>query len=322
MHNARLYLSALTSISLLTALTACSSGSNGADSTSAAGSSGASRASSSSSVPGPMPLNEVQADPAVQKLVPAATKNKGTLTVAMDLHYPPTSFLAKDNSTPIGWNVDFARLIGKIMGLKVEIKNVGFDTIIPGIAANRFDFTATNMSATPERLKVLDMIGYWTDGSSLLVSKGNPEHLKPSSPSVCGHRIAVTKGTTQQQKYLPRLNKQCKKNGKEPADAVTLPNLQAALNQLHSKRVDGVFYDTPQLAWAAKQQPDLFTMVQPQYDKLNGTDVVCVGLKKDSPLTPAVKAAVQKAMAGKYYTKALNRWGLGSGAIKTATVVK
>lgn len=322
MHNVRFTLTALTSASLLAALTACGSGGGSAGSPSAAAPAKTSGQASSASVPGPMPLTGVKADPDVQKLLPASVKKKGTLTVAMDLHYPPTSFLATDNKTAIGWNPDFARLVGKIMGLKVEIKNVGFDTIIPGIQAGRYDFTATNMSATPDRLKVLDMIGYWTDGSSLLVSKGNPDHLKASSPSICGHRIAVSKGTTQQQKYLPQLNKECKNAGKKPADAVALPNLDAALTQLHSHRIDGVFYDTPQLAWAATQQPDLFTLVEPQYDKINGTDVVCVGLKKDSALTPAMKAAIQKAMDSPYYKKALNRWGLGAGAIKTATVAK
>ena len=46
--------------------------------------------------------------------------------MAADLHYPPTSFLAEDNKTPIGYNVDIAQLLGKKMGLKVKIKNVSF----------------------------------------------------------------------------------------------------------------------------------------------------------------------------------------------------
>ena len=52
--------------------------------------------------------------------------------MAADLHYPPTSFLAEDNKTPIGYNVEIAQLLGKKMGLKVKIKNVSFDSVIPG----------------------------------------------------------------------------------------------------------------------------------------------------------------------------------------------
>ena len=55
--------------------------------------------------------------------------------MAADLHYPPTSFLAEDNKTPIGYNVDIATLLGETLGLEVEVKNVTWDGVIPGIAA-------------------------------------------------------------------------------------------------------------------------------------------------------------------------------------------
>ncbi|BAS18487.1 L-cystine-binding protein TcyA (plasmid) [Arthrobacter sp. Hiyo8] len=88
----------------------------------------------------------VQPDPAAVKLLPQSYKDKGELTVAMDLHYPPTTFLAADNKTPIGLNPDIARLLAAKLGLKVEFGNVVFDTIIPGIQGDRYDFTATTMS--------------------------------------------------------------------------------------------------------------------------------------------------------------------------------
>ena len=94
----------------------------------------------------------VEPDPAAVALLPADIKEAGVITMAADLHYPPTSFLAQDNKTPIGYNVDIATLLGKKLGLEVEVKNVTWDNVIPGIAAGRYDFTATNMTPTPERL--------------------------------------------------------------------------------------------------------------------------------------------------------------------------
>src|SRR5437868_2249325 len=75
----------------------------------------------------------VQPDPAAVALLPAAVKDKGTLVVAEDLTSPPTTFMASDNKTPIGFNPDMARLIAKKLGLTLEIKNVKFDVIIPGL---------------------------------------------------------------------------------------------------------------------------------------------------------------------------------------------
>ena len=268
-------------------------------------------------------VSEVQADPAAVALLPAAIKERGTLTMAADLHYPPTSFLDTDNKTPIGYNVDIATLLAKTLGLKLEIKNVSFDGVIPGIAAGRYDFTATNMSPTPERLKVLDMITYWAAGSSLVTSKGNPLKLSMSDQAtLCGRKIAVVTGSTQAEKYLPQISGDCVAQGKPAVDAVVLPNVQGALTQLASKRIEGVFNDTSQLAWAAKQQPQAFELFPQQYKKKVGNSIVALGVAKNSPLAPALHAAMESLMAGPAYKAALDKWGLGTGAIPTSELLK
>ncbi len=264
----------------------------------------------------------VKPDPEAVKLLPADLQEGGTITMAADLHYPPTSFLDKDNKTPIGYNVDIATLLGQTLGLEVEVKNVTWDGVIPGIAANRYDFTATNMTPTPERLEVLDMITYWEAGSSLIVATGNPEDLSLADQSLCGKKISVMTGSTQAETYLPEISQTCEANGEDAVEAVVLPNVQGALTQLASKRIDGVFSDTSQLAWAEKQQPQAFELLEPQYQKREGNDVVALGLAKDSPLTPALHAAMQSLMDGGAYQAALDRWGLGAGAIPTSQVLK
>jgi polar amino acid transport system substrate-binding protein len=258
----------------------------------------------------------VQPDEAAVKLLPQSYKDKGELTVAMDLHYPPTTFLADDNSTPIGLNPDMARLIAKKLGLKLKFENTAFDTIIPGLDGGRYDFTATTMSPSAERLKVLDMIDYFNGGISVAVSTGNP--LNISNDDMCGRSIAVTKGSNAQLKHLPNVSEwTCTSKGKPAINGVTLPNIQEALTQLASKRIDGVFYDTVSLVWAERQQPNTFTILTPQVDT-RSDHVVAIGLKKGSPLTPALQKAVQSVLDSAEYKKSLANWGLESGAITEA----
>lgn len=260
----------------------------------------------------------VEPDAAAVALLPGDIKEAGVITMAADLHYPPTSFLANDNKTPIGYNVDIATLLGRKLGLEVDIKNVTWDNVIPGIASGRYDFTATNMSPTPERLEVLDMVTYWAAGSSLIVGKGNPLDLSLADESICGKKIAVMTGSTQQQDHLPAISADCEAAGQEPVDPVALGNVEGALTQLVAGRIDGVFSDTSQLAWAAKQQPQSFELLSPQYQKEEGDDIVALGLAKDSPLTPALHAAMQSLMDSSAYPATLDRWGLGAGAIPTS----
>lgn len=258
----------------------------------------------------------VQPDEAGVKLLPQSYKDKGELTVAMDLHYPPTTFLADDNSTPIGLNPDMARLIAKKLGLKLKFENTAFDTIIPGLDGGRYDFTATTMSPSAERLKVLDMIDYFNGGVSVAVSTGNP--LNISNDDMCGRSIAVTKGSNAQLKHLPNVSEwTCTSKGKPAINGVTLPNIQEALTQLASKRIDGVFYDTVSLVWAETQQPNTFTILTPQVDT-RSDHVVAIALKKGSPLTPALQKAVQSVLDSAEYKKSLANWGLESGAITEA----
>jgi polar amino acid transport system substrate-binding protein len=258
----------------------------------------------------------VQPDPAAVALLPASYKDKGELSVAMDLHYPPTTFLADDNKTPIGLNPDIARLVAKKLGLELDFVNTTFDTIIPGIEGGRYDFTATSMSPTAERLKVLDMIDYFNGGLSVAVAAGNPKGL--SSDDMCGKNIAVTKGSNAQLKHLPNVSEwTCTSQGKPAINGITLPNVQEALTQLASKRVDGVFYDTPALVWAETQQPNAIEVLSPQVDTRT-EHIVTVALKKGSPLTPAVQAAVQSILDSPEYQKSLATWGLTDGAITDA----
>lgn len=264
----------------------------------------------------------VEADPAAEKLVPDDVKDAGEITVAMDLSYPPTSFQSEDDKSPVGYNVDVANLIGAKLGLDVNIKDVSFETIIPGLQGGRYDFTTTNMTPTPERLKVLDMITYWEAGSSLVTPTDNPEGFSFEDPStLCGHTVAVMTGTTQAEIYLPAISKACKTDGEDEVKAVTLPNVQEALTQMASGRVEAVFYDTSSLAWAAKQQPDQFELLQPQYEKETGNDIVAIGLDNGAPMTEPIHAAVQSMMADGTLQEALDRWGLGAGAIDTSKVL-
>lgn len=257
----------------------------------------------------------VQPDAAAVALLPQSYKDKGELTVAMDLHYPPTTFLAEDNQTPIGLNPDVARLVAKKLDLKLKFVDTKFDTIVPGLDGGRYDFTATTMSKTEERLKVLDMIDYFKAGTSVAAAAGNP--LKLTVETLCGKNIAVTQGSTGQLKRLPALNEQtCTSKGQPAINAVTLPNVQEALTQLHSKRIDGVLYDTTSLGWAEKQQPGSFTIIGRV--NVGNSDLTAIGLKKGSELTPAMQKAIQSVLETPEYKKSLETWGLESGAITDA----
>jgi polar amino acid transport system substrate-binding protein len=255
----------------------------------------------------------VAVDENARALLPQSVKDKGTLTVAIELKSAPSSFLAEDGRTPTGFNPDLSRLIAKKLGLQLEIVDVGFDTIIPALQGNRYDMTVSSMSATAERVAAVDMISYLKLGSSIVVAKGNPDGY--AVDNLCGRQVVVTKGSIQATKRLPEVSKsQCEDHGKPAIEGIILPSVQDAMTQLSSGRVKAVYYDTTSVLWAATQQPDRFEVLTPQVNE----SVVAVALPKGGELTPAVQAAIQSILPSPEYQEWLQRWGLDGLGITEA----
>jgi len=85
--------------------------------------------------------------------VPTATKSKGTLIVASDAHYPPDEFIGSDGRTVVGMDPDLASALAGVMGLKVKVVNKPLSTIIPGVAAGRYDLGMSSITDTRGREK-------------------------------------------------------------------------------------------------------------------------------------------------------------------------
>ncbi|GAA4629524.1 ABC transporter substrate-binding protein [Actinoallomurus vinaceus] len=245
----------------------------------------------------------VTKDDAAAAKLPARIKSAGKLVVVMNVSSPPTKFYATDNKTIIGLNPDLARALGRVLGVQTQIQDVQLDGIIPGLSAKHFDFAISSMSATPERLKALDMVRYGAWGTSLAVAKGNPAKL--TVDGLCGHKIAVQQGSIQEAVRLPGLSKACQTGGKPAVQPVVLPSQTDALMQLGSGRVDGVLADTPVLAYAAVQTPDKFQLVS----EMNRSPVA-IGLPKGSDLTPALQAGLGALMKSGTYQAIFDKWGL------------
>jgi len=106
------------------------------------------------------------ASPAIAAQVPATIKAKGTLNVATEAQYAPNEFIAPDGHTIIGMDADLITAIARVMGLKVNLINSNFETIIPGLAAGRYDLGVSSFTDTKEREKVVDFVDYFQAGIS------------------------------------------------------------------------------------------------------------------------------------------------------------
>ncbi len=274
--------------------------------------SSSSSSSGGSSTTGSTPA--ASANSAVVALVPAATKSKGTLTVAADASYAPNEFIATDGHTVIGMDADLAKALGATMGLKVNVVNATFDSIIPGLTAGKYDMGASSFTDTKAREKTVDFVDYFSAGTSFY-TKASGGTTVNGLADLCGLTVAVEKGTTQKDDATAQGAK-CTKAGKQGVTVLVFPDQNGANLALSSGRAQLVMADSPVAAYAVKKSGGQFKLVGTTY----GTAPYGIALPKSPGLSKATLAALKALMANGQYTAILTKWGVQGGAITTPVI--
>lgn len=252
-----------------------------------------------------------KADPAVAKLLPAAIKSKGTVKVATDPTYPPAEFIDKDGKTIVGLDIDLVNAIAAKMGVKADVVRSTFDAIIPGLAAKKFDMAAAFHNDTKERQKVVDFADYVRAGSAMYVKASGGPPINTLA-DLCGKKVAVLKGSTQQDDATSQ-SKKCVAAGKPAVTALVFPDQNGANLAISSGRAAVGLADTPVAAYIVKQAGGQFKLSGDQYAvALHG-----MAFPKGSQLTQAVLAGMKAIIADGTYQKVLAKWGASNIALDT-----
>jgi polar amino acid transport system substrate-binding protein len=287
---------ALVALALTLAAAGCGSSDN--SSTSTSGGASTSKAAGATA-----------ADSKVAGEVPAAVKSKGTLTVAADASYPPNEFIGKDGKTVEGMDADLAQALAGVLGLKANVVNATFDGIIPGLAAKKYDLGMSSFTDTKEREATVDFVTYFSAGTSFYVkAQGGP--TINSLATLCGHKVAAEKGTTQADDATAQSRK-CTANGKPGVTVSVFPDQNGANLALSSGRADVGMADSPVAEYQVKQSNGQFKLTGQPY----GTAPYGIAIPKGNGMAKPVLDALKVLMATGKYKAILAKWGIQQGAI-------
>lgn len=253
-------------------------------------------------------------DQAAAALVPANVKQAGQLKVATGSGYPPFEFYGADNKTLNGVDPEIMQAVGATLGLQVAFSDLKFDAVIPGLQSKRYDVAAIAMSITPVRNKAVDFVSYFKGGTTLIVKAGNPSKL--TLDTLCGHKLAVQKGTVYADDYVPEFNKACTDAGNKEISVDVYPDQPQATLALSSGRAEASMSDYGPLAYVAQQAKGQFEVLQENYKP----SLYGLALPKGSPLAPAIQAGLKKIVADGSYAKILAKWQVQAGAISDPTI--
>jgi polar amino acid transport system substrate-binding protein len=237
---------------------------------------------------------------------PPAIKSAGQIVYCSDISYPPEESFAAGNK-PIGSDIDIGTGVAKLMGVKATFKNTTFDSIIPALITKKCDAIISGMNDTASRRKQVDFVDYLKVGQSLMVKKGNPEHISGLA-SLAGKRVSVESGTTNRD-FLATASKALVKSGKKAISIVTFPKDTDAASALKTGRVDAYFGDSPVAVYYANRDHSFQVAGSPITPIAIG-----IAIRKGDPLKPAVQKALSQLYANGTMKKIVAKWGM-TGAV-------
>lgn len=246
--------------------------------------------------------------------LPPAVQSKPMLVVATDATVGKPYAWVESDSSIRGFVVDMAEALGYVLGLKVEIVNTPFDSMIPSLQAGRADFLISDMLDTRKRENVVDFVDYLVDGSSILVAADSK--LKDLTlDQMCGLTVGAIRGSVEQG-YLEKQGAQCKTAGKSALIANVYQGNDQMLLALISGRVDAIMGASAQLAYMAEVSHGKAKQGGPPV----GVAVDGIGVSKGNDLGPVMQQALQKLMDSGVYGKILTSYGMQSNGVPSATL--
>jgi polar amino acid transport system substrate-binding protein len=243
--------------------------------------------------------------------VPQDVKSSG-ITVATSPNNPPMTYVAEDNHTLVGFDLDMAHAIGKVLDVETESQEASLDSIIPGLAANRYTMAMSSLGVTAERQKTVDFVSYYQGGQGFLATKKSDFKVEKLE-DLCGKRVAVGAGSVQQTTLADSAGI-CKAAGLEDYVVQPYPDNNQSVLAITSDRVDVMYASISIVGYSAKQNENL--RVAGVYKRAT----VGIALPKNSPMTPVAQAAVQHLIDDGTYAQILKKWGLEDNALTKAEI--
>jgi polar amino acid transport system substrate-binding protein len=254
-------------------------------------------------------VSTIKKDDELAKLAASAkTVKDGELSVGMELSYAPAEFYAEDGKTPVGFDVDLSKALAAVFGLKENAVSSTFDSIIPSVGS-KYDIGISSFTVTKERMEAVDFVTYFKAGSTFVVQKGNPNKVDTSD--LCGLKIAVQTGTTQEEE-VNKGAEQCKADNKLDIQILSNKLQTDVTTNVVTGKADVFYADSPVAGYAiAQTDGELETL-----GKTEGIAPEGIVVKKgDQQMDEALQKALQKLIDDGTYMKILKYWGVQDGAI-------
>ncbi len=234
------------------------------------------------------------------KLAPPTIIKPGTLIMSINPTLPPLQFVDEKGELK-GMRVELANECCKRLGLAPEYIRTEFATMIPGLAAKRWDMINTGIFWTEERSKLMYMIPVEQAAISFLAAKGNPLGFK-TVDDLAGRRIAVELGGIEERRTR-EVAEMLQKKGLKPVSVLTFNNFAEAFQALRAGQADAAT-SIDATAMFMQNRGDFTRAISGVFPQ-----IACFAVA-NKPLADAIVGALNEMMKDGSYAKLLDQYGV------------
>jgi polar amino acid transport system substrate-binding protein len=267
----------------------------------------------------PVPQATAQS-PAVSEVaraaLPAKVREDGTLRVATSLQWAPFAYRSEKDEA-VGIDISLMKVISAKLGLKFTFDDLKFPAIIPGITSGRYNVGVDQLSMSPERLAVVDMIPYFDTTSVLLIAAGKPA---PDPANLCGMNFVVTQGSVQV-RQLNQLSEACVARNAKPITQQLYPSSAETLLAIANGRGDAFLTAAPQGVYISRINSKV-ALVKGDVPNVERQPAGIALEKGNAAMRKAIALALVSAMEDGSYKAILDQFGVAGSAVPIDLVRK
>ncbi|MES9539498.1 transporter substrate-binding domain-containing protein [Actinomadura sp. NPDC000600] len=260
-------------------------------------------------------IDAIAVDKKAQAELPEEMRKSGTLDVASELDWPPFSY-KDDSGKTTGIDVLMIQAIGRKLGLKTTIADLGADTIIPSVQNGRYDVAVSQLVTTPERLRAVNFVDYIQNTLGIIQHKDYSPKVTPES--MCGKTFVGTQGTGPLDFTRQYSEKECVAKGKPEMTIHVFDKSAATILAVGNKR--GVFLTNRAVGeYVAATSNNGLVMGKETIPGSRTLSGIAYS-KKHPEVGRAVQAALLSLMNDGTYQKILEKWKVTDQALKTSEI--
>jgi polar amino acid transport system substrate-binding protein len=250
-----------------------------------------------------------------QTLPPEIEKSK-VVRVALNTGYPPLEMKDPKTNEIIGFDIDLAAAMAKVLGVKIEYQDGAFENMTPALQSGRVDMIMSGFYDIPKRRPMFTFVDYLKAGAQFytLTSLKELETLT----DLCGKTITTTRGTSYPDTVKAWSEKNCVAAGKGPITVMVDTDLGQQLTNLKTGRAAAAVQGLEAVPTIVQTEPGVYRPLgEPFSSTLMGMAFQGGG---DTTLRDAFAAALKKVIADGTYDQLIKKWKLDLSSYKDVTV--